>query len=474
MASNDQLMFDEDIRSQLQDYGWRHDPVTGLPNRAFFRASIGPFLEKAMADGQEIVLLWIDVLNLRREYSVSGDEGAERLVCNVSDSLRPWVDSNELISRFGDHCFVLALRRNAQIVTRLKLIMRAGARLRPLGSEGKPLIAVGAALFPEQTQSPEELIRFASLAAVAASNARSRTAVLFQTEMNTALLKERAIEKDLHSALSENQLSLVYQPQVDLATGNIIGAESLARWNHPTRGTIYPTQFIPVAERSTLIDEVFVHLLRRLLADAAKWRAEGLELPSIAFNASAANVRQEEFVAIVAEELRANPLGATQLEIEVTESLLMDDEDLFLDRLNGLRSIGVKVSLDDFGTRYTGFNALKGLPLTAMKIDKCFVHGINRSTQAQSLCKTIVTMARHLNLSTVAEGIESAEELRILKKMGCDAGQGFLFQRALRPDQMERFLDGWPERKIQPEFFNTFTEQDSEMMHEIQPLIGVA
>jgi diguanylate cyclase len=474
MSSTTQLMLDEDLRRELQDYGWRHDPVTGLPNRAFFRSSLGPFLQKAKDDGQEIVLLWIDVLNLRREYSVSGDEGAERLVCNVCDSLRPWIDSNELISRFGDHCFVVALRRNAQIVTRLKLIMRAGARLRSVGSEGKPLIAVGAALFPEQTQSPEELIRYASLAAVSAANSRSSTAVLFQTEMNTALLKERAIEQELHTALSEHRLSLVYQPQIDLPTGNIIGAESLARWNHPTRGTIYPTQFIPVAERSTLIDEIFVYLLRQLLADAAKWREQGVELPSLAFNVSAANVRHEDFVAIVAEELRANPLGATQLEIEVTESLLMDDEELFLDRLNGLRSIGVKVSLDDFGTRYTGFNALKGLPLTSMKIDKCFVHGINRSTQAQSLCKTIVTMARHLNLTTVAEGIESAEELRILKKMGCDAGQGFLFQRALRPDQMERFLEGWPERKAQPEFFNTFIEAEGDQIHEAHPLIGVA
>jgi EAL domain-containing protein (putative c-di-GMP-specific phosphodiesterase class I) len=197
-------------------------------------------------------------------------------------------------------------------------------------------------------------------------------------------------------------------------------------------------------------------------------------IPSMAVNASAANVRHGDFVGIVRRELEANPPGFSQLDIEVTESLMMDDEALFVERLRALRSIGVKVSMDDFGTRYTGFNALKGLPLNTMKIDKCFVHGVERSTQAQSLCRTIVMMARHLKLGTVAEGIENIGELQILKKIGCQAGQGYLFLRPVPSEQLLKFLRDWPERKNGPEFAGSFTDVEIDPDYESDPLFGVA
>jgi EAL domain-containing protein (putative c-di-GMP-specific phosphodiesterase class I) len=245
------------------------------------------------------------------------------------------------------------------------------------------------------------------------------------------------------------------------------------RWNHPVRGHVSPAQFIAVAEQSDLIDEIFSHSLHQLLVDAATWRAQGFVLPSLAVNASAANVRHQDFVAIVQNELSEHPLGTTELDIEVTESLLMDDEDLFLERLKALRAIGVKVSLDDFGTRYTGFNSLKGLPLSSMKIDRCFVHGVDRSNQAQSLCRTIVTMAKHLKLATVAEGIEEVGELRALKKIGCQAGQGYLFQRPIPSEQFLEFMRTWPQRKKQGEFARAFTDVDVDPSYDVDPLFGV-
>ena len=291
--------------------------------------------------------------------------------------------------------------------------------------------------------------------------------------MNEALLLERSIEKDLRLALRDNQMSLAYQPQIDLMTGNVLGVEALTRWTHPLRGLVSPAQFIAVAEQSDLIDEIFTHSLRKMLSDARGWRDAGLELPLIAVNASAANVRHHNFVSIVREALAAQPLGTTQLEIEVTESLLMDDEGLFVERLRELRKIGVKVSMDDFGTRYTGFNALKGLPLNSMKIDRCFVHGVDRSTQAQSLFRTIVTMARHLKLATVAEGVEDIGELRALRKIGCQAGQGYLFQRPVPSEQFMRFMHEWPERKLQGEFGEVFEDIQVDPRYEVDPLFGV-
>jgi len=464
---------DEDFRIQLQDYGLRYDPVTGLPNQSFFREELRKMLGRALSQERGVALVWIDLTNLRREYSVGGDEAAQRMVCALADSLRPWTEVGELLCRFSDQCFLLALRRDGMMDARLDLILESASHRHLRGSEGKPEISAGIAFFPEHANTTDELIRFASLAAVSAARTRSRAAVPFHPEMNATLLLERSLEKDLRAALRENQLSLVYQPQIDLVTGNLLGVESLMRWNHPVRGHVSPAQFIAVAEQSDLIDEIFSHSLHQLLVDAATWRAQGFVLPSLAVNASAANVRHQDFVAIVQKELSEHPLGTTELDIEVTESLLMDDEDLFLERLKALRAIGVKVSLDDFGTRYTGFNSLKGLPLSSMKIDRCFVHGVDRSNQAQSLCRTIVTMAKHLKLATVAEGIEEVGELRALKKIGCQAGQGYLFQRPIPSEQFLEFMRTWPQRKKQGEFARAFTDVDVDPSYDVDPLFGV-
>jgi len=474
MISGTRETLESDFRSQLQDFGMQFDAVTGLPNHASFRAALRRITDQSITFGQEIALIWIDVLNLRREYSISGDDGAARLVCTVADTLRPCLNSGELICRFSDRCFLLAIRRDERIVSRLNSIVSACSQLHLHGWEGKPEIAAGVAFFPEHATASGELIRFASLAAVAAARSRSRAPILFQPEMNTALLLERDLEKDLRSGLREGQLSLVYQPQIDLTTGDIIGVESLTRWNHPTRGPVSPALFIPVAERSDLIDEIFVHSLRRLLTDAAAWRSAGFHVPSLAVNASAANVRHEDFLAIVEHEIALNPPGFSQLDVEVTESLMMDDESLFVERLKGLRSIGVKVSLDDFGTRYTGFNALKGLPLNTMKIDQCFVHGVDRSNQAQSLCRTIVSMAKHLKLGTVAEGIETPGELRVMRRIGCQAGQGYLFQRPIPSERFLEFMLDWPKRKRRLEFEDELANSDIDLRHDADPLFGVA
>jgi diguanylate cyclase (GGDEF)-like protein len=467
------LAIEEDFRSHPQDFGMRFDSLTGLPNGVSFRASVRRLLDRAITNGREIALLWVDLLNLRREYSISGDEGADRLVCAVADGLRPWVGAGELICRFSEHCFLLALRRDERTAERINMMLETASQFGPSGSEGKPEIASGVAFFPEHATTASELIRFASLAAVSATRSRSRAPILFHSEMDAALQMERDMERDLGMALRDNQLSLVYQPQIDLTTGTVIGVEGLTRWNHPTRGPVSPAQFIPVAERSDLIDEIFRHSLQRMLVDAARWRSAGLIVPSLAVNASAANVRREDFVAIVKHEIEANPPGYSQLDIEVTESLMMDDEPLFAERLKSLRSIGVKVSLDDFGTRYTGFNALKGLPLSTMKIDRCFVHGVDRSSQAQSLCRTIMTMARYLKLGTVAEGIETAGELQVLKQMGCQAGQGFLFQRPVPSERFTEFLLDWPEQKQRSVFADAFTNVDVDPSYDADPLYGV-
>ncbi|HTJ30328.1 MAG TPA: GGDEF domain-containing phosphodiesterase [Acidobacteriaceae bacterium] len=466
-------LLEAEFRTQLKDYGLTYDPVTGLPNAVSFRSSLRRMLAEAGKENKGVALLWIDLTNERREYSIGGETASQRVLCTLADALRPAVEDGELICRYGDHTFLLALRHRSDLELRLELILEAAGRRPMRGFDGRPEVASGVAHFPEHARNHDELIRFACLAAGTALRTRSRAAIPFRPAMHEALLLERLIEKDLRLALSENQLSVAYQPQIDLNTGNILGVEVLTRWNHPTRGFVPPAQFIPIAEQSDLIDEIFAWSLRKLLSDAAVWRAQGIVPPRIAINASAANIRHDQFVEVVAHELMRYPLGPTQLEIEVTESLLMDDEDLFQERLHALRSIGVKVSLDDFGTRYTGFNALKGLPLHSMKIDRCFVQGVHRSTQAQSLFRTIVAMANQLELATVAEGIEEMGELCALRKVGCNAGQGYLFQRPAPAAEFLAFLAEWPQRKLSGEFASVFTDVEVDPCYEVDPLFGV-
>ncbi|MGP8187864.1 MAG: putative bifunctional diguanylate cyclase/phosphodiesterase [Terracidiphilus sp.] len=246
--------------------------------------------------------------------------------------------------------------------------------------------------------------------------------------------------------LEQGHFRLVYQPKVDLATGRVLGAEALIRWDHPELGPVSPSKFIPIAERSNLILRIHDFTLRTALKDAQRLGSLGIRLPLISVNISWASLRRDDFVRSVRAALAEIPMTSTRLELEATESVLFDDEKLFITRVRQLKAIGVRFAIDDFGTRYTGFNVLKQVPLDAMKIDRCFIHGIDRSPDMQALCRTIVAMAQQLKLHTVAEGVEKLEELEVLRQIGCDAAQGYLFERPVPPNEFIAFLRTWPVR----------------------------
>ena len=219
------------------------------------------------------------------------------------------------------------------------------------------------------------------------------------------------------------------------------------RWDHPEWGPVPQSEFIPIAERSDLIDRIFDFALRTAMWDAQKWRDCGVPLPSIAVNVSPANLRRDDFIQTVDAIQKQFPIVPTRLELEVTESMLLEDEELFSNRLHQMRAAGIRVAIDDFGTRYTGFNMLHRLPLTTMKMDHCFVQGVDRSQEMRALCRTIAAMARQLKLRTVAEGIETAGEFKVMREIGCEAGQGYFFQRPIPADEFAAFMADWPERK---------------------------
>ena len=463
---------DDDLRRQMAAYGLRRDIQTGLMNYQSFQEALADLLRDG-PPGQEIALIWIDLLNLRREFSLRGFNGSETLVRHVASGLRSVVDADELLCRFSGRCFLIGIRaqkwdKNGK--RRIQAIAEALSRLGEGGPGEKPEIAAGVAFYPADTNSAEDLVRFASLAATRAGSVKTPGPFVmsFHCGMNNLIMREYKLELEMRNGLDRSEFSIAYQPKIDLVTGDVLGAEALIRWNHPDLGSVAASEFIPIAERCGLIHRIFDFTLRSTLHDTREWSRQGLFVPIVSVNVSAIDLRREDFARTVRGILSEAPIAPVQLELEVTESVLFDDEELFTKRVRQLREIGVRISIDDFGTRYTGFNVLLRLPLAAMKIDKCFVGGIDRSQDMRALCQTIVAMARQLKMHSVAEGIEEPGELRTLQEIGCQAGQGYLFQRPVLSAGFASFLRDWPDRK------GIFGFAVSEELESFVPLQGIA
>lgn len=463
-----QQEMDDELRRQWLAYGLKYDIQTGLLNPQSFQEAVDGLLRQDPGGRNGTALVWIDLVNLRKEFTLWGWAGADALVRHVAGVLRSSLEEDALVSKFS-RCFVVALRgskTDAGLRRRIQGLLERIAQ--PVASfDMVPEVAAGVAFYPGDADSGDDLARFASLAATIAGENRLRNVLPFQPSMNSRLMRDHEVEVEIDKALDQDLLRMVYQPKIDLVSGRVLGAEALIRWQHPRWGDVPPTEFIPIAERSELIDRIFDFGLRTALQEVQRWQAMRLAPPIISVNVSPANLRRDDFPRRVRNILAEFPATSTELELEVTESLLLDDERLFTSRLRQLKTLGVRVAIDDFGTRYTGFEMLGRLPLDAMKIDRCFIRGIHRSHDLRALCNTIVAMGRHLKMRTVAEGIEEQEELEVLQAMGCEAGQGFLFQAPVPAEGFENFQRGWMDRSQALGFGNAAE------MREIDPLYRI-
>lgn len=437
--------FDDSIRAEISD----QDLPPHFHQRLLLNQNFRSALDERLRDPaySNTALLWIDILNQRREFSRSGWPAASALTFRIICHLLDLIPADALIGMIGGSTFMVAIagsKRSSEFRRRTQTLVDSLRDKTGSPSDTKPEVAAGIAYFPEDSSSVEELLRFASLAAERATYIKSHAIVPFQKRLGTLVQRRHLLEIEMRKGLELRQFSIVYQPKVHLISGEVLGAEALVRWHHPHLGNIEPTEFIPIAEHSDLIDRIFDFGLQTLLADSKTWRQTGFHLPLIALNASAANVRSAGFVRRVQTNLAEAHFDPSGFELEITESLAFEDEELFRRRMRQLQAIGVRSAIDDFGTRYTGFNVLQKLPLSTIKIDRCFVQGIDRSLEMQSLCRALVAMASQLKLHTVAEGIETLGELEIMRQIGCVAGQGFLFLHPVPAADFARFLSSWP------------------------------
>ena len=422
-----------------------HDDLTGLPNRAFLKENMAKILFKARRNGRKVTVAYVDLDNFKqindsRGHS-AGDELLKELTARMVDSLR----ASDMVVRLGGDEFLLVFvhqsRRDSGIARRLRELQKAIAQPVVVGDiEVSVTSSIGVAAFPTDGETPEELIACAD-AAMYKAKEHGRNRLQYHTHKPSAAgVMPLSEQEELRNAIGANQFFLEYQPQVDVASGRIVGVEALVRWRHPRQGMLPPGQFIPLAEESGLIIPLGLFVLNEACRQAKEWQAMGLPPVTIAVNVSARQFSDPALAAYVTEALEASGLCPQWLELELTESTLMHDVPRALHVMQALKALGVRLSIDDFGTGYSSLAALKTFPFDRLKMDRSFVEALPRDETTVAIASAVISLARRLRLAVVAEGVETDEQLEFLRQSQCNEAQGFYFSRPVGAGEIAKLL----------------------------------
>ena len=422
-----------------------HDTLTGLANRALLLDRVEQALARSRRSRTPTAVLFIDLDGFKNVNDTLGHPAGDQLLRTVASRLLLAVRDADTVARIGGDEFVVlidgsSMDAGAELVAeRLLAVLAEAFDLGPLAGGAVALSAsIGVAIGEEQ--SPGELLRDADIALYGAKAAGKNRYVVFEPAMQTAMQDRTMLETDLRDVLEANQLYLVYQPIFNLATKEITGVEALLRWQHPTRGTVQPDLFIPLLEESGLIVPVGAWVLREACEQGVRLQRLGHPL-SVSVNVSARQIEAETLVDDIRQALESSGLDAAALIVEITETVLMRDVAAIVPRLNELRALGVRIAIDDFGTGYSSLAYLKQFPVDTLKIDRSFIHAMATSIEPDAIVRMLVQLGKALNLETLAEGIEDADQYSRLQAEECESGQGFLLARPLDVADLERLLD---------------------------------
>jgi diguanylate cyclase (GGDEF)-like protein/PAS domain S-box-containing protein len=429
-----------------------HDALTGLPNRDLLLDRLGTALSTRRRESSHVALILLDLDNFKLVNDSLGHEAGDRLLVTIARRLERVVRSADTVARFGGDEFIIlcdGLPSEEAVVDFAERVLSTVAEPVALGrpdtadavltaSAGIAIAAVGST---PSAIAPEALLRDADSAMYRAKDVRRGRYQIFDEAMHQRAMKRLSVAGELRAAIDDDQLRLVYQPQVDIATERVIGVEALVRWQHPTRGLLGPYEFIEVAEETQLIVPLGSWVIREAARQAAEWQAVLGETLKVCVNVSAKQLGRAELVDDIACSLQANGLSPSALCMEITESVLMADADFCLEALLGIKMLGVDLAIDDFGTGYSSLAYLRRYPIDVIKVDKGFVDGLEGDdARGQAVVAAVVHLAHALEVKAVAEGVETAEQLRVLRALGCDTAQGFYFARPLPAADITRML----------------------------------
>jgi diguanylate cyclase (GGDEF)-like protein/PAS domain S-box-containing protein len=414
-------------------YMAEHDGLTGLPNRKLLRQQMDDILLHTRRNAEKVAVLVLGLDNFKAVNDSLGHGIGDKLLRVVAKRLRSTLREEDTLARLNSDEFAMVqsgLARPEDAVLLAKLLLEAIGE--PYLLDGHSIVigaSIGIAMAPGDGEESEKLLKNADMALSRAKNESRGTFSFFEAGMDARAQSRRRIEIDLREAIQNDVLRPYYQPLIDLSSGRITGLEALVRWPHPVRGMISPAEFIPVAEDTGLINGLGGLMLRRACMDAALWPDE----VRVAVNLSPLQFRTGNLLSIAMDALKQSGLPPKRLELEITETLLLEKSEEVLATLHALRALGVRISMDDFGTGYSSLSYLRSFPFDKIKIDQSFVRGLGGNRDAQAIVRSIVSLGVGLGVTITAEGVETEAELRCLRAEGCHEGQGFLFSAA-RPN----------------------------------------
>ncbi len=411
----------------------QHDSLTDLPNRVLMNDRLVEAIELSKRRERKLAVLFVDLDRFKRVNDSLGHVVGDRLLQSVACRIFTCVRSSDTVSRQGGDEFVILLwdvRHAEDAALTADKILRALRQPHRIGEHVVHVTAsIGVVTYPDDGADAETLLKNADFAMYHAKDCGRDNYQFFKAEMNARAADRQALEGDLRQAIERQDLLLYYQPKINLATGEIVGVEALIRWRHPQRGLVPPSQFIPVAEECGFIIPIGRWVLREACRQARAWQDAGLPAIRIAVNVSALELRAADFASSVADILTETGLEASRLELELTESCLMQDENSTVAALRALKDVGVHLALDDFGTGYSSLSYLQRYPIDTLKIDRSFVQDLATDAGAANIVSAVIGMGNSLHMRVIAEGIETREQLEFLKQHGCPVGQGYYFSQ---------------------------------------------
>lgn len=421
-----------------------HDSLTGLANRTLLQNRVAAALSRAKRRNSRIAVLFIDLDNFKTVNDTLGHAAGDILLVNISDRLRKCLRLSDTPARLGGDEFAVLLE-DFEDETEKELV---AARLldeirRPVDIQGREVF-VGASIgiaANSPADQPEDLLRKADVAMYTAKRSGKNCYSVFADAMHEAVVKRAQLEGELRTALERNEFRLKYQPIIELGSGRVAGVEALLRWAHPRGIEIGPDEFIPIAEETNMISSIGKFVLHEACSRVSMWnRSAGGERLSVSVNISTRQFMEDDFVNGVIETCEATGTLPSDLTLEITERIMLLTNDSTMKKLNEIRQLGIKLAVDDFGTGYSSLSYLNKFPVDVLKIDRSFVEMLSISREGEAMARAIVSMGETLNLTTIAEGIEDADQSNMLTSIGCDLGQGYYFAKPLDPEELEAYL----------------------------------
>ena len=410
-----------------------HDPLTGLPNRAQLKQQIRVIVSQAAQENQRFAILFLDLDRFKMINDTMGHDAGDLLLKAVADRIRHCVRESDFIARLGGDEFTIVLENidspeSAASVAE-KICRSVGQPFVFMQQKMFVTTSIGISIFPDDGDDVSDLIKHADSAMFRAKEKRNNFC-FYEHFMEAEIAKRMQLEQELRKAIDEDELVLHYQPQICLQSGKLVSAEALVRWQHPVKGLVGPDIFIPLAEESGLIHQLSDWVLENSAIQLKRWIQDGHQL-TLAVNLSVKDLMAEELHTKLNNLMRHNSLPKSVLELEITESTLMDHPELMITELHKIKRLGITIAVDDFGSGYSSLNYLKRLPVDVLKIDRSFICDIESDPDDSAIVSGIIGLAKSLGMKTVAEGVETEDQREILQQLGCDNYQGYLYSKPL-------------------------------------------